>query len=239
MKEKRAAFRNSNRTISVSSHLAHFPSFERSSPRILEFIIRHISLGALAHTSLREFHGYNLSLFLVCPLWFTCAGQQKHIHLESRGQSLLSVFWSQQQLTFLDNSTAVGTRPGHPPGLFTLSPPTAGTTKIITPGYEPDRRLSSLVSRDRCDCAGPIISDISRSVPAFRRQVKDGLDDGLNFDLTILVKASFINTGSPILSGGCLSTGGFFLVVALKSTRGQGTCSSRPIVPPSPLLATQ
>lgn len=61
-------------------------------------------------------------------------------------------------------------------------------------------------------------SDISRSVPAFRRQVQDGLDDGLNFDLTILVKASFINTGSPILSGGCLSTWGFFLVVALKST---------------------
>lgn len=50
LKEKRAAFRNSNRTISVSSHLAHFPSFERSSPRILGFIIRHISLGALAHT---------------------------------------------------------------------------------------------------------------------------------------------------------------------------------------------
>ncbi|KAK4682830.1 hypothetical protein QC764_0023210 [Podospora pseudoanserina] len=82
-------------------------------------------------------------------------------------------------------------------------------------------------------------SDISRSVPAFRRQVKHGLDNGLNFDLTILVTASFINTGSSIFSGGCLSTGGFFLVVALKSTRGQGTCSSRPIVPPSPLLATQ
>ncbi|KAK4649515.1 uncharacterized protein QC761_0022180 [Podospora bellae-mahoneyi] len=40
-------------------------------------------------------------------------------------------------------------------------------------------------------------SDISRSVPAFRRQVKDGLDDGLNFDLTILGHQSFLEVACP------------------------------------------